>query len=56
MNEIVNDGWREKINLEKLKEFNKMNSVEENLDKSLKIAKEVFILIRLKQKSKQKNI
>ena len=23
MNEIVNDGWREKINLEKLKELNK---------------------------------
>ncbi len=42
MNEIVNDGWREHVTLEQLKEYITMNSVEENLDKALKIAKEVI--------------
>jgi hypothetical protein len=41
MNEITNDGLRENINLEKLKEYYTMNSLEENLAKKLKIAKEV---------------
>lgn len=41
MNEITDDGLRENINLEKLKEYHTMNSLEENLAKKLKIAKEV---------------